>query len=235
MSIRNMHYDYKAKLNKNDSQKYRNLRPQEIDWALNEALGIFIKTIAEPRLPSPIGFEVNQRTIDDIRVYVIENKEVTTSVFDSKSHRVALPSDYWFLVSSYAVGKTTECEDILITNQVQHDDRHEESPLNNSSFEWRETNYRFYSEGIRFFTDGKFTIPTVYLDYIRVPKYIHFAAAVPGGSYRLPSGVLLTGEQDCELPVQLHGEVVDLAVLITTGKLQIPDYQIKQAKVNLNN
>jgi len=44
-----MHYDLKVKLNKVDSQQYRNLLIPEIDWALNEAQNIFIKNIAEPR------------------------------------------------------------------------------------------------------------------------------------------------------------------------------------------
>ena len=69
MSIKRMHYDVKVKLNKVDSQQFRGLLIPEIDWALNEALGIFIKRIAEPRKiqqPFDFGFEKNQRYIDDI-------------------------------------------------------------------------------------------------------------------------------------------------------------------------
>ena len=45
MLIEDMHYDFKQKINKIDSQKYRNLRIPEIDWKLNEAQEIFIKTV----------------------------------------------------------------------------------------------------------------------------------------------------------------------------------------------
>ena len=61
MNAREMHYDFKQKLNKIDSQKYRNLLVPEIDWKLNEAQEVFVKIIAEPRLRSQLGFEINQR------------------------------------------------------------------------------------------------------------------------------------------------------------------------------
>ena len=35
-------------------------------------------------------------------------------------------------------------------------------------------------------------------------------------------------------PEHTHKEIVDIAVLLATGEMQLPDYQIKQAKVNLN-
>lgn len=235
MSIQNMHYDFKKKLNKLDSQKYKNLKIQEIDWALNEAYGIFVKTTAQPRIANQLGFESNSRTINDIRVLVNESKPADAIVFDERSYRVELPEDYWFLVSSFALGNKGNCQDRLETNEVQHDDRHEESPYNQSSFEWRETNFRFYSGGLRFFTDETFTINKVYLDYIRTLKYMHFASGVQGGTYKLPDGTILTGTQDCELPKELHAEIVDIAVLIATGELQMPDYQVKMAKVNNNN
>ena len=37
MNISEMHYDFKKKLNKVDSEQNRNLLVPEIDWALNEA------------------------------------------------------------------------------------------------------------------------------------------------------------------------------------------------------
>ena len=72
------------------------------------------------------------------------------------------------------------------------------------------------------------------MSYIRRHKYVHNAEDFVGGSYELPSGQLLTGFQDCELPLNTHDEIVDIAVMIVTGQLQIPDYQIKQNKITLN-
>jgi hypothetical protein len=234
MSIENMHFDLKRKVNKVDSQKYRNLRVQDIDWVLNQAYRVFVKTIAEPRYASQLGFEANTRTINDIRALVVEKKSQVATAFDPKSFAVDLPTDYWFLVSASALGSKGVCTDVLDALLVQHDDKTESNPFTESSFEWRESNFRFYNGGIRIFTDGTFTISEMYLDYIKTIKYMHFANGIQGGTYKLADGTVLTGKQDCELPVEVHSEIVDIAALMLTGQLQIPDYQIKMAGVKLN-
>ena len=106
MSIKNMHYDVKVKLNKLDSQQYRNLLVPEIDWALNESQGIFIKMIAEPRKVKMLfdfGFEKNQRNIDDIRTLVKNNTSVFTVKIDDNEYYIDLPEDYQFLVNCKAI------------------------------------------------------------------------------------------------------------------------------------
>lgn len=236
MDIIGMQYDYKQKLNKIDSQQNRNLRIPEIDWKLNEAIDIFIKTIAEPRTHSNLGFEKKQRTIDDIRTLVKNNVELDATRISDTEYYVELPPDYMFYISSDSIATKGTCIDKKCRNIFrQHDDRHEESPFDKSSFEWRETNIRFYDKGIKIFTDGTFSINKIEINYIRAHAYVHNAQGfLPTGQYRLPSGDLLTGSQDCELPEHTHREIVDLAVLITSGDLGLPDYQIKQAKIRLN-
>lgn len=231
--IEDMQYDFKQKLNKIDSQKYRNLRIQEIDWKLNEAYELFIKCIAEPRYRNGLGVEINTRTISDLRPVVIENTMIATTSFDNTSYQVVLPDDYWFMLSNKAIATKGSCVDQgLKTNERQHNDDFELSPFDNSSFEWRETNYLHFNGGLRFFTDGTFNISKVYIDYIKHPPYMHNAQGLEGGSYKLPSGQILTGKQDCLLDA--GREIVDIAVLITTGDLQMADYQVKMAKTKLN-
>lgn len=235
MVIAEMEYDFKQKINKIDSQKYRNLILQEIDWKLNEAMEVFVKTIAEPRYNASIGVETNERTIDDLRSIVVEKYPATINVFDSRSYQIVLPADYWFLLNADADGTKGTCSgrDLKCIERI-HDEQPEDSPFDISSFEWQEVNYRYYQSGMRFFTDSTFTIDHVYLDYILIPPYIHNAAGVSGGSYYTPGGVLLSGTQDCILPPETHREIVDIAVLITTGDLQMADYQVKAAKVKMN-
>ena len=67
MNIREMHYDFKKKFNKIESQKNRNLLVPEIDWSLNEAIDILIKLVGSPRLRNGLGFEVSQITREDLR------------------------------------------------------------------------------------------------------------------------------------------------------------------------
>lgn len=232
MDVRSMQYDFKQKINKVDSQQYRNLRVPEIDWKLNEATDIFIKSIAEPRKRNHLGFEVNQRTIDDIRTIVVNSVSLTAT----SENIFVIPDNYMFYLSGEVTLSKEGCGEknarLIIR---QHDDRHEDSPFDNSSYEWGEVNARFVGNTLRLFTDGTFTVTDLKIDYIRKHAYIHNAQDfLPGSNYNLPNGVNLIGSQDCELPEHTHREIVDIAVLITTGELQIPDYQIKQAKINLN-
>lgn len=236
MNTRGLQYDIKQKLNKIDSQQYRNLRVPELDWVINEAYELYVKLIAQPRVNNHLGFEINQRTIDDIRTIVVDNVIIPATPLDATSYTISLPANYMFFLNAYANISKGTCEDRQARCIVrQHDDRFEESPFDKSSFEWKEVNIRFYEDGIRVFTDGTFTIDSLKLDYIRKHAYIHNAQDfLPTGSYTLPDGTVLTGSQDCELPDHTHREIVDIAVLIITGNLQIPDYQIKQAKLSLN-
>ena len=236
MTIKEMQYDIKFKLNKVDSQQYRNLRIPELDWVINEAYEIFVKSVAEPRTSNYLGFETSQRTIDDIRTIVVNDKNIIPTKLDNKTYVLSLPQDYMFYISASVVITKKNCSDRIARAILrQHDDRFESSPFDNSSFEWKEVNIRFYENGIKLFTDGTFDIKEVKLNYIRKHAYIHNAQDfLPTGSYKLPSGTLLTGSQDCELPTQTHREIVDIAVLILTNNLELPTYQLKQAKVNLN-
>lgn len=235
-TIEDMHYDFKQKLNKIDSQKYRNLLIQEIDWKLNEGMEIFIKTIAEPRkFKDQLGVEVNQRTIDDIRTIVKEGFSIDTTPFDTTTYTVVLPDDYWFMLANVAYGSKGDCAmQALKTGEREHNDLYEDSPFDNSNFEWRETNFVYHSGGLRFFTDGTFSIDKVIIDYIQKPPYMHNAQGVGITGYNLPSGYSLTGKQDCILPPATHREIVDIAILVATGDLQMADYQTKMAKLKLN-
>ena len=231
-----MQYDIKFKLNKIDSEQYKNFRIPELDWAINEAEEIFVKSIAEPRTSNYLGFEINQRTIDDIRTIVVNDATIVPIKINNETYKVSLPQDYMFYISANVIISKEKCADRTARAILrQHDDRFEASPFDTSSFEWKEVNIRFYEDGIKLFTDGTFEIKEVKLNYIRKRKYIHNAQDfLPTSSYKLPSGIILTGTQNCELPEHTHREIVDIAVLILANNLDSPSYQFKQAKINLN-
>lgn len=237
MDIRSVHYDFKKKLNKIDSQQNKNLRVPEIDWVLNEAYEIYVKSIAEPRVYNHLGFEVNQRTIDDLRTIVVNNQSIFPQSGELLPEYTAqLPDNYWFLLSAYVVITKPNCGTKRVrATLIQHDDKNESNNFYSPSFEWEHVNIRFYDGGIKVFTDETFTVNSIELNYIRKIAYVHNAQDfLPSGTYNLPDGTVLTGSQDFELPEHTHREIVDIAVLITSGELSLPDYQIKQAKLNLN-
>lgn len=232
MTIKEMHYDFKTKLNKVDSQQNENFLIPEIDHVLREAQSLFIKLVATPRIVSYLGFETNQRTIDDIRTLVVHGDDNPIVIVNNTG---SLPDNYLHFIKAEVEMSKGMCT--AVKGRVfirQHDDEFQESPFDSSSFEWRTVNGVFYEKGIKFYTDNTFQINRMYMDYIKKPKLIHNAEDFRGGSYTLLSGQVLNGSVNCELPEHTHSEIVDIAVLLVTGNL-IPDYQAKLAKLNLNN
>jgi len=234
MTVRDMHYDVKKKLNKIDSQQYRNLRVPEVDWSLNEAAELFVKMIAEPRLRNHLGFETSQRTIDDIRTIVV-NRDGTSPI-PVVNNIADIPEDYWHYLKGRVVMEKSNCNKVMGTMVVrQHDDTFEFDPFSKSSFEWKTVNAVFFQDGIKFYTDESFLVNELYLSYIRQMEYIHNAQDFGAGTYTLPGGDSLSGSQDCELPEQTHREIVDIAVLILTGELKdMNGYQLRMEKLKLN-
>lgn len=224
-----MHYDIKMKVNKIDSQSYRNLLIPQLDWILNEAQELFIKLIAMPRsVNSLLGFEINQRTIDDIRTLVRE-----TEIIAPKNEIVPLPQNYMYHIKSTARISKGDLKDKAATVEVrQTEDLFEISPFDKSSFEWRTVSVVFNKSGIKVFTDSTFTVDKLSVTYIKKPVYIHNAQKFNTGTYSLPGGQILSGKQDCELPSHTHRDIVDIAVLLITNQLQIPDYSIKRDKLS---
>lgn len=228
MSIKRMHYDFKKKFNKLDSQGNRNLLVPEIDWALNEAHDIFVALIAEPRLKNHLGFETSQRSIDDIRTIV------ETACSDPSEGLISLTDDYLYFVRGKCSTRKGNCTSTARLLIKQHDDMFEESPFDRSSFEWQEVTALFNSQGLQAQTDGTFDIDEACITYIRRTPYMHNAEDYRGGTYTLPSGEVLTGFLDCELPEATHREIVDIAVLVASGEIQASDYQLKLNKLKLN-
>lgn len=238
MNIQEMHYDFKQKLNKIDSQKYRNLLVPEIDWKLNEALGILIKAVAFPRQNRIIGFEINQRIKDDLRSLVkeqfLENNDcLSVTKINDLIYKTSIPSDYQYYIKSFVNATKDTCTRKLIGLSKNHGDRNEQSAFNNSSFEWEEANILFVGNDLHAYTDNTFIINNVCLTYYKIHPYMHNAKDFNNGSYKMIDGVtILTGSQDCILPVTVHSDIVDIAVLITTGDL-ISNYEIKQGKTKI--
>lgn len=232
MTIQGMHYDFKLKFNKIDSQSNRNLRVPEIDWILNEAAEIFVKMIAEPRLRKELGFETSQRTIEDIATIVVSDDNNWSSVTNNVA---TAPTNYWYLVKGRVKMTKGACSGIISRfHLTQHDDLNEEKPLYKSSFEWRRVNAHRFSGGFKFFTDGTFSITDVCYNYIRRMSFMHNAQAYNAGTYVSAEGVTLTGAVNCELPATTHSEIVDIAVLLASGNIQTSDFQLRLSKLNLN-
>lgn len=234
-----MHYDFKMKFNKGDSQNNRNFQVPEIDWLLNEALSIYIKVIAEPRFRKPemSGIDFNQRTINDLREIVDESKSkeatgIALTQFDDTRWLATLPTDYMFYTRGYVVATKDKCKGKLRCYEKSRGDIHEENTHYNSSFEWREINIETSGNNLVIYSDNTFTPSKLLLSYLRIPKYMHNAQDFGGSYMNADKTVTYTGHQNCELSSITHSEIVDLAVLITAGNI-LGDYQTKLEKLKL--
>lgn len=227
MTVQDMHYDFKMKFNKIDSQKNRNLRIQEIDWILNEAEQIFVKLVAYPRMFTHLGFETNQRTIEDIRE-IINNSVITPSF-----NQIVFPTVYqYFLKGICYISKGTCKNKEAKFIPIQYDDD-DTSSFHKSDFDWREVVGRFNKQGIELLVND-FVVESFKLTYIKKRPYICFPTGTSQGTYTLPSGVVLTENQNCELSEITHSEIVDIAVMLAAGKIQASDFQIRMAKLSVN-
>ena len=230
MTTREMHYDFKRKFNKIDSQKNRNLLVPEIDWLLNEAAELFVKKIANPKTENGLGFESSQRIIDDIKSIVNPGTwlPVTNNI-------IGLPSDYLYFVRCRVKLSKKNCKDQEAVLYIrEHRDLFEESTFYNGNFEWREVNGVYTQQGIQSYTDGTFTIDQAKLTYIRKWPYFHNAQDFTGGSYQNLSGVALTGTVQCDLPEHVHREIVDIAVMLAASEVPTSDFQLKAGKLGFN-
>ena len=230
MNIKEMHYDFKRKFNKIDSQQNRNFLVPEIDQYLNEAEDIFKKTIAEPRFRTKLGFESSQRNTESLRTIVI-----TTCQTDLSTLVYILPVDYQYFVRGRVELVRGTCPVRKAPIRImEHDDEFEEDVFTKSSFDWKRINGLFNSDGLLLHTDGTFTIKNACVTYIRKTKFMHNAEDFRTGGYELPSGVALTGTENCELPEHTHRELVDIAVMLAAGEVQTSDFQLKLNKLNFN-
>ena len=230
MLTREMHYDFKTKFNKIDSQKNRNLLVPEIDWLLNEAAELFVKKVAQPKAENGLGFETSQRIIDDIKSIVKPGTwlPVTNNI-------ISLPSDYLYFVRCRVKLSKKNCKSQEAVLYIrEHRDLFEESTFYNGNFEWREVNGVYTDQGIQSYTDGTFTIDQAKLTYIRKWPYFHNAQDFGAGSYNHPSGVTLTGTVQCDLPAHTHREIVDIAVMLAASGVQTSDLQVKLGKLGFN-
>ena len=232
MNIRAMEYEFLQRVNKVDSLQDHNFLIPEIDLYLNRAHEKFIKAVAMPRRPGFTGIERLQRNTEDIRTLIVEAQPLAPTVFDDDSYYVTVPDDYMFYISSEVEIVKDKCyKKTDQTFQVQHDDLSESSVFFNSDFEWGEVNFRFFEDGIRYFTPD-FELTNVFLNYVRHPALVHNARDFQGGTYDY-FGQVLTGYQDSELPEHTHDDIVDLAAQLALEDI-LNDPNLKTNRVNQN-
>lgn len=243
MKVKAMHYDFKQKMNKADSQQYRDFRVPEIDWWLNEAQLFLLKTTVNPKTSKML--EMSPRSIDDVNTILVRRSvaPVPQSSMGMNRYVVDMDSllpDFLYYVSGEAVISCDECGSrIARLIERRHNDMHEYDEFNRSSYEWGQVNFVMECNDDKYdmvlFTDGdyvtagSFSIDEVLVDYLKNPQMIYY------GGYTVLDGVTPQTSQDCELPEHIHTDIVDIAVMLASGAIQSPDIQQKMNKIQLIN
>jgi len=253
MTAREMYYYFTVKFNSLHSAQNRVWTVPEVDAMLNlaqlEYIKLHLRRLHPMKLSKYLGsnlfargidahsFESTQRDIDSLRTIVVNNRNL---IFDSvtpdgKEYTFKLPDDdYLYFISGKAIINKEPCGEKSASLVVrQHDDAHEKSLFDKSSYEWGEVNVRFYEGGIKCFSDGTFSISKCMINYIRKPRPIFNGTAFerydPSSDsiivgYELPDGTLINYDQDCELPELAHGDIVDYAVMLASAIISAPSY-----------
>lgn len=255
MTVEEQHIDFKRKLNKVDSQNYRNFRPEQIDLYLNEGQELFIKKRLNRNNIYKLGFETIQKRIEDLRdIHVkFENdtaQPLLTSKINDNVYRFNLEdlglvnSKLKYLYKTRVSFKGTKGDCIAVELDgvaAQTDDLNEilKSEFYSPSFSWREVPYVFSENFLYAYSDGSFSIDTLCLDYIKRPLKIANPNAIKNATgtiigYNYPDGTPAV-QTDCELQsMYVTSEIVDEAVRLALIDLGDQRVQLGNTKLDIN-
>ena len=214
-----MHYAVDQGLQKVGSYVYDTFLQEEIDFFLNKMQERFIKDrVFRTSDPKRLGFSLNQKRLDDIRV-ILEIDFIDTNTGDANAEyqRYDLPVDYLYLINLRARLTPSHCDSTVLNKvpaRVVEQDQLYELLRNPFAKSLATTPIATIStEDITIFQGEKFILKGVELDYIRKPEQISVSSS-----------------QDCELAEHTHHEIVDMTVKHILEVIESPRYQTNAAE-----
>lgn len=219
MTVQEMHTALEQGLQRVAANAYDYLLDDEKDFWLNRAMERFIKDRAfQSGDVKRIGFEGNQKRLDDIRTIVFQNYIDTWAVNTGAQWVQAdLPVDYLYLVNLRADMHINRCGQVTTADAselvpVRVVDNAEVHYMNRNPFAKSNVDSPLATiseNDISVYQDGEsFILKGIYADYIRIPATID-----------------LTLGQDCELADHTHQEIVDIATKNILEAIESPRYQ----------
>lgn len=211
-------YKIDQRLNKLSTNDHQQIQLEDKILALNEAQIKLIKQKLDGQSTNTqLGLDGFRKRYEDLEKLIesYHDHQLSLELEDPILNKwvaslTNVKPAYMFYIDSYLIADKGECKDrvIYVNNDLA---KHTDVTLllKNSlfapSFEYQETFNIISTDEIAIFTDGTFTPKTLYLSYIRYPKYIDKEGYVKfDGSDSI--------NQDCELKNYLEDELLDLAV-----------------------
>lgn len=187
MSIKQMHYSFKQKLNKIDSNQNINFRIPEIDNILREAELMYIQQrVQKSNFDLKGTFELTNKITDDLRS-IIKTIDIDVLTNEGNKYIVNLPDDYLYYLKS-EVNATKASNSNILKGLYTHSTE-ELNNFNTSSFEWSEVNVKILNNRLEIYSDNTFVINKVYLTYIKKPITCHNAEDFSGSVNVLGSDI----------------------------------------------
>lgn len=205
-------YEFKLTLNKVNRQDNVEIPLEDIIVYLNKAQMSWVKTKLNPNNVYKMGYEAIRKRIDDVQGLKKSNvplAAIKTNDLFHLGYECSLNDvdDYMFYISSYALAEKKKCKEILNLDLIKTGDlttRYLDVNYN-PSFEWRNSLLTIGDNKLVAYTDGSFTISSIYMTYLRYPKAID-----KEGYVKLDGTDSIS--QDSELPDYAKSDIVDLAV-----------------------
>jgi len=224
MTVQEMHYALEQGLQRIAANAYDYLLNEEKDYWLNRAMERFIKDRAFITGDvKRIGFEGNQKRLDDIRTLVVQNYEdMWDTATGAAWFQADLPADYLYLVNLRAFIRKSVCGNVTVSSPqdqvpVRVVDNAEVYFMNKNPFaksQWNSPLATISEQDISVYQDGEsFILEGITADYIRIPESINLDLG-----------------QDCELAEHTHQEIVDIAVKNILEAIESPRYQTTSAE-----
>lgn len=199
---------------------------------LNEAIDKFWKTRYSGINVKGIGFEQDQKRIDDLRT-LIKKFDTTPTTESSKLYTVTLPSDYAIFLGDTAgispIG-TNDCWESVDGNYavkqtdtlegtIERIDRMLDNPLSEHHLKYCKARPIRLIENnkVLLYTDGDYEVSTYNMTYLKQPT-------------KLSTSNISTEYTD--LPEHTHIEIVKLAIQIYMATKPVQHYSAYSAEVN---
>ena len=199
MTIQDMHYNFRVKLDRLDNEYYANITADEVDLILNEALMQFVTTRIRPSNPRRESFEETQKRQDDIKELISADTILTKSIIQTgvKPNGIFfdLPSDYFYAIQEEAEIAYNNCNENPVTerrgfvgiphsNYLYIKDNPFKIPTIDDNF-----GVRLMSDNkIEALTFGNYDINFYYMRYVKMPRKMQFTDDTPVLSGNLSVG-----------------------------------------------
>jgi len=215
------------KLDKTDSQGYADILDDEKRYWLDQAADRFVKQRYTGNNFQKKAFEQNQKRVDDLRVAI--NTSVIPGVVNTdyrNAYSIPLPVDYRYLLKIEVEIQYIDCNDVETTmwktpKQIEHDDIYAiaDDPFNKPTVD----NPKFIMEQnsiVMFAGEGE--VINARITYIKLFRKLQLGLINVDGSvdiYAAPTTDYI------ELAVDVHEEVVDIAVKMILENIESQRYQ----------